>query len=227
MVGMSEKEHSADDAAHRVCAREGCENPVSGRKKYCSPKCKQKAQDARHREQRQNTKRANGMAIPWHNRAEEAKRKFLERYRVTGNIRASCLHAGRTRSSYYEWMRCDPTFAKMAGEAYQDHLDTMEDEVCRRAYDGVPKPVVQRGRIAVDESGNPLYLREYSDNLLIRYMEAHHPAYKRRTALEVSGPDGEPIRIEDMTDDDERRLVRETEKFLGFLTHDPEPSECG
>ena len=38
-----------------------------------------------------------------------------------------------------------------------------EEEVYRRAFNGIDKPLVYQGQISKDENGNPVTVKEYSD----------------------------------------------------------------
>jgi hypothetical protein len=65
----------------------------------------------------------------------------------------------------------------------------LEDEAVRRAKDGVRRPLVYKGK-QVYIQGEPIYQIEYSDQLLIRLLEAYNPEkFKRRneTTFQWSG----------------------------------------
>ena len=96
--------------------------------------------------------------------------RFLERYRNSGNIRASCDAAGVPRRTIYYWRNKFVTFAREMDEAKEDAVDALDLEAWRRA------------------------IKENSDRLLMFLLKAHKPSvYNPATRLEHSGTgeDGE------------------------------------
>jgi AcrR family transcriptional regulator len=90
--------------------------------------------------------------------AQRKKACFLEALARTGNVTASCESAGLPRETAYYWKSRDPVFSEAWDEALERGLDALEDEVMRRAKDGVVETVFYQGR-AVGER------RRYSDPL--------------------------------------------------------------
>ena len=77
-------------------------------------------------------------------------------------------------------MRKDATHPARFAQARERATQTLEDEAVRRAVDGVWKPVLYRGK-QVYIQGEPLFEIDYSDQFLIRLLEAYNPEkYGRR-----------------------------------------------
>lgn len=80
----------------------------------------------------------------------------------------------------YRWRREMPEFAKAWDEAKILGLDKLEDELLRRAHDGVEKLVFYKGRKLKHT------IREYSDTLGIFLLKGGKPE-KYRERVEHSG----------------------------------------
>lgn len=102
---------------------------------------------------------------------------FLEKLTQTANVTASAQASGFDRRTAYDMRSVDPDFAAAWDDALEQSIDTLEAEARRRAMDGVQEPVVSMGRIVevIDDAGNkaPLYVRKYSDTLMITLLKAH------------------------------------------------------
>src|SRR5262249_4082781 len=76
----------------------------------------------------------------------------------TANVTAACNIAGLARETAYYWRSRSPDFSIAWDEALEVGLDSLEDEVMRRAKDGVEEPVFYQGQVV---GGT----RRYSDTL--------------------------------------------------------------
>lgn len=111
-----------------------------------------------------------------------------------GIVLDACLVAGVSRTTAYEWKNTDPEFAAVWDEALETAADVLEAETWRRAVEGTRKPVI--GRVAKDqdgiledENGEPLYLREYSDTLMVKLLGARRPEkFRERTREDPTPP---------------------------------------
>ncbi len=74
------------------------------------------------------------------------------RHRASQAIGISGVHV-------YDWLRDDPAFKKAYVRAMEIASDMLEDEMLRRAAEGVLKPVFQQGMLVG-------VVREYSDTLI-------------------------------------------------------------
>lgn len=106
---------------------------------------------------------------------EEALARFLKTLAATGNVTQAANAAGLPRSSLYQWRERDTHFAAAWNEAIEAATDALEAEARRRAVEGVETAVIRGGRMVLDEEGNPITIRRYSDNLLAMLLRAHRP----------------------------------------------------
>jgi len=135
---------------------------------------------------------------------DERRAFFLEYLSETANVTESAKAAGISRRTVYFWREGDEDFAKAWDEAVELGTDALEDEAVRRGRDGVDEPVFYRGQ----ECGS---VRRYSDTLLIFMLKARRPGkFKDRLAAEHSGPEGGPIELRDVPDDELVRRIAET-----------------
>ena len=122
------------------------------------------------------TSRGLDTAIPQKDRQE----RFLAAFGACGSVRLASRWARVHRQTHYFWLREDPTYPARFEEARRRAAQELEDEAVRRAHEGVRKPVLYKGK-PVRIHGEILYETEYSDQLLIRLLEAHNPErYRRR-----------------------------------------------
>lgn len=98
--------------------------------------------------------------------------------------------AGVAYATPYRWRADDPAFAAAWDEAFQAGTNVFEDEARRRAVEGVERPVFQAGKLVG-------HVREYSDNVLIRFLERRDASWRQaKSQIEVTGANGGPIQIE-------------------------------
>ena len=141
---------------------------------------------------------------------------FLERYRNSGNIRASCQAAGVPRSTIYYWQRKFSTFAAEMDDAKDDAVDALDLEAWKRATQGesdrllmfllqahrpeVYKPVQTIKHSGEGEDGAIIVEQRYTDAERVRGLSALFDAV--RTGL-LAGDDGG----DDAVDASERATV--------------------
>lgn len=107
------------------------------------------------------------------------KRRFIDTLCHTGNVSEACRIAGVARPTAYEHRKTDEEFREAWGMALEEAADLLEAEARRRAVDGVERPIYQGGELVGTE-------RQYSDQLLIRLLEAHKPEkYRHRQETQV------------------------------------------
>lgn len=116
-------------------------------------------------------------------------------YAETGVVSRACTMAGISRATFYEWLDSDPEFATAAMAAAEEAADGLETEAHRRAVYGTVKPLMSGGKMVLDDVGEPVMLREYSDTLLIFLLKARRPArFRERYDVTVAPPDtGIPV----------------------------------
>jgi hypothetical protein len=135
---------------------------------------------------------------------QAAQEVFLQTFSMTANVRAACMKAGIDRSMVYRWQEHDTEFGLKFRQASEDANDVIRAELFRRAIQGVEKPVVSMGKAVYVETEDgrkrPLMERVYSDNLLSLLAKARMPEFRERQRVEMSGPDGEPIQMQQQMD---------------------------
>jgi hypothetical protein len=119
-----------------------------------------------------------------------AKQTILAAIALGQSATSGALQAGVSYGAPYYWRKEDPEFAAAWEKAYQAGTDVFEDAARLRAVDGVLRPVFQAGK-KVGE------VREFSDNVLIRFLERRAADWRQAKAhIEVTGANGGPIQIE-------------------------------
>ena len=98
--------------------------------------------------------------------------KFLAVLRETGNVQYSCTAATLDRTSAYWIRKRNPEFKAKWDQALEEgeeiRLALAEQELRRRAIDGVDEPKFHLGRVCG-------HIRKYSDLLLIFHLKALNP----------------------------------------------------
>lgn len=151
---------------------------------------------------------------------------FLLNLKRTGNVSKSSALAGVSSSTPYDLKRRDADFAAAFDQAIEDHVDTCEEELTRRAF-GYEEPVVYQGQLspvwerdeqgqvvlevynaegntrprqAIDENGQPKWLTvtKFSDTLLLAKVKAYRKRYSTERT-ELTGPDGSAVEIDATT----------------------------
>lgn len=113
------------------------------------------------------------------------QKKFLDHYKVSGNIQKSAEYAGCNRATIYNWKKTEAFLARFT-EAQDIYIGTLEAEADRRAVEGVKEPVYQGGELVG-------YKQKYSDTLLMFRLNGLKPEVYKRQQVEHTGKDGKPI----------------------------------
>lgn len=138
--------------------------------------------------------------------------QFLNALEQGYSISRALKFAGLKKATAYENRDKDEQFHKDWLAAWDTGSDMLMDEGTRRAISGIDKPQIYKGKLiySTDENNNiirdaqgkpiPLTVKEYSDHIWIKLMEARLP-HMFRNRVEHTGKDGGaiPIRIEDLT----------------------------
>jgi len=126
----------------------------------------------------------------------DQKGKFIRKVRLTGgNVSKAAQAAQISRSAAYEHKATDKAFSDAWDEAIAAGADDLEEELRRRAFKGVKRPVFQNGK----KVGHVI---EYSDNLGMMILKRHKPEYRERTTQDVN------LRVAEMTDAELEALAR-------------------
>ncbi len=127
------------------------------------------------------------------------KPKFIKLLATSPDIASACRAVNITRQSAYAAKEKDPAFALAWDETLEAVLDACEAELVRRGKDGVMRPVFQMGR----EVGQ---IRQYSDDLLYKYLRAHRAKY-RESATNIN-LNVTPEQLATLSDDEFDQLYR-------------------
>jgi predicted DNA-binding protein YlxM (UPF0122 family) len=107
------------------------------------------------------------------------RQRFLDYVRDGWSISAAAQKIAVTRQALYALKLADPEFARQWEDAYESGTDLFEDEVKRRALDGIEKPVFYKGEVVG-------HIREYSDSLMAIVLKARRPEkYRERFDVEI------------------------------------------
>lgn len=114
---------------------------------------------------------------------EEAILMWLEKGYSLGK---AADEAGINRATLYCWRKERPEFDERVKEALERGTDLYEDEMKRRAIDGVERTIFQRGEAVGTET-------VYSDGLLSMALTGRRPERWGKNRTEITGKDGAPI----------------------------------
>jgi len=103
----------------------------------------------------------------------QLKSKFLQWLRRGYTPGKACREIGVRIGTVREWRKDDPDFAISWEEADDEGSDFLEDELRRRAVEGIDKAVWYRGAKVGTETN-------YSDGLLMSLLQARKPARFKR-----------------------------------------------
>ena len=115
-------------------------------------------------------------------RASFWKPKFIEALRDTASVYHSCKAAGIERSTAYRARDVDEQFRKAWNDALEDAGDQVEYALRKRACDK-------------------------SDLASIFWLKNNREKYREHTRLELTGPQGGPIQIEQAASEFDSRLA--------------------
>lgn len=156
------------------------------------------------------------MAAPLRQRATPKKLDaFLDALSRCGNVTEAATIAHVRRQTLYELRKSDPVFAAQWTAAAELGADALEDEAIRRAHDGVEKPLTCARGLILDDLGQPVTVREYSDTLLIFLLKGAKPE-KYRDNVHVTAQAstlGVTLVLEQMRNDP--RIADAANRFLG------------
>jgi hypothetical protein len=128
------------------------------------------------------------------------RRQFIKSLRNSGNITNAARAIGISRQTAYNFRKENPRFAAAWNNAIQEHLDQVEEELRRRACDGVDEEVYYQGTVCGA-------VKKYSDTLLMFYLKARRPeVFSEKVRQEITGKDGAAIEISSLST--EQKLAR-------------------
>lgn len=165
---------------------------------------------------RKSARRYDALAVE---QRRERMKILLEHHAAGGNIGLSCKAAGIGRGTLYYWLEQSADhetpnpdmslldestgelipFSVLFDEARESFVDTIEQEIHRRAVEGVDEPIVGtlgRPETIIDRNGNEKqvvqkytgiigYKKSYSDLLMMFYMKKLNPQFRENVKVDV------------------------------------------
>jgi len=131
-------------------------------------------------------------------------RAFLAAIRLCPNVTMAARAVGIPRDLHYGRYRRDAAYRKAFDDAWELGIQSIEDAVVERMMEGVPEPIVYKGRICYerdekgelmyDEEGKPirLIMQRYSverERLILRGLRPE----RYKDSAEVTGLGGKPL----------------------------------
>jgi len=114
---------------------------------------------------------------------------FIAELRKVPNVTRAARCINRTVSGLRDHKNNNPEFSKAWDDAIEDSIVALEDEVHRRAFEGVDKPVTFQGVITDT-------YKECSDTLAMFLLKAHRPEkYRDRTDINITNNTDQAARI--------------------------------
>lgn len=116
------------------------------------------------------------------------QKAFLVSYTEKPTVKGACAKAGVTTQGFYQWLHRSKEFRAAFDCVKKMGIQSMEDEVVRRAMEGVEEPVFNKdGKLVGSKT-------KYSDTLLMYYLNGNAPEkYRNRNTHEHTGPGGGPV----------------------------------
>ena len=114
----------------------------------------------------------NGVPSPFAHIVHLRKRKFLIAFSLTGKINESEKLSRIHHYSHYCWLQNDVDYKKAFEIATLIAANRMEDEIRRRGFEGVNKPLHYKGL----KTGHSI--KEFSDNLAMFTVKKLIPEYR-------------------------------------------------
>ena len=111
---------------------------------------------------------------------EQAKDRVLRLFADLGRVDLACAQAGVARLTHYYWMHHDPSYALRFKQAQELAAQVLEDEIVRRAQDGVSEPVFYLGKVCGT-------VTKYSDTLAIFLLKKMRPEYRDHSTVQHTG----------------------------------------
>ena len=144
----------------------------------------------------------------------EKKEIFLSILAASCNVTKAAEASKLNRQDLYKWRAADEVFAQRWDEAKELGVEALEDEMHRRAVDGV----VRATKYGVH--------REYSDTLAIFLAKAHKPEkFSERIRNEITGAGGAPLNLDDHKIAAKLDAILKTAQQRRTSAEAPEPNE--
>ena len=112
------------------------------------------------------------------------RERFLTEMRASANLSRACDRAGVTRQQAFALRAADPEFLAAWDDAEAGAFDDLEEEVLRRAREGVDKPVYFGGKVCGS-------VRNYNDALALEILKLRRERLNARRNDASASPDND------------------------------------
>lgn len=110
---------------------------------------------------------------------KEKKLEYIETVRRSGLLSKSAEKIGVSPGTVMSHRKSDPAFDEEVNNAMALFADDVEEELYRRAMEGVQKPIVHRGEVVT-------HVAEYSDRLLELAVKRHKVEFRDKVSADVN-----------------------------------------
>jgi AcrR family transcriptional regulator len=132
----------------------------------------------------------------------EKQAEFLSLLREGRTVEGAARNVGIHRSTLYRLRDRDEDFKRAWDEAWEAGIEALEDELRRRGFEGVEKPVFHGGVVVGS-------VREFDTTAAIFILKARKPeVYRDNARIEHTGPGGGPVQVESFREEFIRRIER-------------------
>ena len=116
------------------------------------------------------------------------RERFLGEMRASANLSRACDKAGVTRQQAFDLRAADTEFLSAWDDAEAGAFDDLEEEVLKRARDGVDKPVYFGGKVCGS-------VRNYNDALALDILKLRRDRLNARRDDASASPDSDGERV--------------------------------
>ena len=141
---------------------------------------------------------------------------FMNALGALGNAAAAAQLTQLSRAALYSKRRSDPAFRQRWDDAMLIGIEAQEDEMRRRAFKGVRRPVFYKGDICG-------HVVEYSDSNAQFLMKGAKPEIYARERLDVTMKGGLEIKYAELSDKELDEIIMEKLSAVGVRTRLPPP----
>ena len=128
--------------------------------------------------------------------------QFLALLREGRTVEGAACAVAIHRSTLYRFRDRSEEFKREWDEAWEAGIEALEDELRRRGFEGVEKPVFHGGVMVGS-------VREFDTTAAIFILKARKPeVYRDNARIEHTGPGGGPVQVQSFREEFIRRIER-------------------
>ncbi len=132
----------------------------------------------------------------------EKQAEFLSFLREGRTVESAARGVAIHRSTLYRLRDHNEDFRRSWDESWEAGIEALEDELRRRGFEGVEKPVFHSGVVVGS-------VREFDTTAAIFILKARKPeVYRDNARIEHTGPGGGPVQVESFREEFIRRIER-------------------